>query len=174
MSDFLKHYNNWIEYERYCLDAVASSLRSVPETGTEDPAYRKAVSLAAHIAAGLELWLARVEGREASVKHPFPAGVSLEEVEHSHNDVLNRWAQYINRLNENDLAQVIKYQNTSGVKFENSLEDILTSLFGHGEHHRGQIALLVRELGGSPAVTDYIAWVRKKEAQSNLSKGKKT
>jgi uncharacterized damage-inducible protein DinB len=30
----------------------------------------------------------------------------------------------------------------------------------HGSYHRGQIALLMRQGGGAPAATDYIAFVR--------------
>jgi uncharacterized damage-inducible protein DinB len=40
------------------------------------------------------------------------------------------------------------------------VEDILTQLFGHSSYHRGQVALLIRDLGGEPAVTDYVFWVR--------------
>ena len=30
----------------------------------------------------------------------------------------------------------------------------------HSEHHRAQVAMRLRALGGAPPVTDYIIWVR--------------
>jgi uncharacterized damage-inducible protein DinB len=32
----------------------------------------------------------------------------------------------------------------------------------HSQHHRGQIATRLRDLGGSPPTVDYIVWVRKR------------
>jgi uncharacterized damage-inducible protein DinB len=42
----------------------------------------------------------------------------------------------------------------------NSIEDILTQLFGHSCYHRGQIAQLLRSIGAEPAVTDFVFWTR--------------
>jgi uncharacterized damage-inducible protein DinB len=45
-------------------------------------------------------------------------------------------------------------------RFRNPVEEILTQLFGHSWYHRGQIAVLVRAAGGTPAITDLIYWCR--------------
>jgi len=55
---------------------------------------------------------------------------------------------------------VVQYRTTTGAPYENTVEEILTQVLLHGAYHRGQIALLVRQLDGQPAVTDFIAWVR--------------
>lgn len=40
-----------------------------------------------------------------------------------------------------------------------SWSDSVVQVAMHSAHHRGQVARRVRELGGEPPVTDYIAWV---------------
>jgi len=37
---------------------------------------------------------------------------------------------------------------------------ILSHVIIHGGYHRGQIAILLRQAGSDPAVTDFIAYVR--------------
>ncbi len=37
---------------------------------------------------------------------------------------------------------------------------LVLQLFMHSEHHRAQCATMLRHLGGSPPVTDYLAWVK--------------
>ncbi|SMC66470.1 DinB family protein [Moheibacter sediminis] len=59
-----------------------------------------------------------------------------------------------------DLNQTILYQNTKGEKFENKIEDILFHIINHSTYHRGQIALLFRESGIEPLISDYIIYKR--------------
>jgi uncharacterized damage-inducible protein DinB len=40
------------------------------------------------------------------------------------------------------------------------VRDALMQVAMHSEHHRAQIAMRLRALGGAPPVTDYIIWVR--------------
>jgi uncharacterized damage-inducible protein DinB len=47
-----------------------------------------------------------------------------------------------------------------GTYFETQLEQMLIHLSLHGEHHRGQVARIVRDAGGVPAVTDFISFTR--------------
>lgn len=58
------------------------------------------------------------------------------------------------------LTDVVKYSNTKGQEFSNSLYDILLHLFNHGTYHRGQIATDMRRNGLEPLNTDYITMVR--------------
>lgn len=66
-----------------------------------------------------------------------------------------------NQILENaDLTQTMAYQNSVGDKFENKIEDILFHVINHSTYHRGQIALLFRESGLEPMVSDYIFYKR--------------
>ncbi|GAB5601648.1 hypothetical protein FJNA_01720 [Thermus sp. FJN-A] len=151
--------SRWLAYERYCARVVVEALRSVPESRKLEPSYQRAITLLGHIAAALEVWLARVEERQALVEL-HPADLSLEEVDHRLGEVLDRWERLLAQLNPEELEGTVHYQTTSGAWYDNTLEEIITHLFGHGAYHRGQIALLVRQSGGQPAATDFIGWLR--------------
>lgn len=156
---FKDRCSRWLAYERYCARAVVEALRRVPEARRREPPYQRAVTLLGHLAAALEVWLARVENRQASIEL-FPTDLSLEEAEHRIGQILDRWEDLLAQLNHEELERTVRYQTTSGVWYDNTLEEIITHLFGHGTYHRGQIALLVRQLGGESAVTDFIVWAR--------------
>jgi uncharacterized damage-inducible protein DinB len=66
-------------------------------------------------------------------------------------------SDYLDQLEDTDLARVFEYE---GPRFRNTIEEILTQLFGHSWYHRGQIAQLLRSIGAEPAVTDYVFWAR--------------
>lgn len=55
---------------------------------------------------------------------------------------------------------VVDYQNTKGEKFTNSCGEIFLHILSHGSYHRGQIAGLVKNFGGTPAETDFILFSR--------------
>lgn len=42
---------------------------------------------------------------------------------------------------------------------ETTMGDTVLQVVNHSTHHRGQINARMRELGGAPPMTDYIAWV---------------
>jgi uncharacterized damage-inducible protein DinB len=58
------------------------------------------------------------------------------------------------------LSDLFTYQSFDSGRFQNTIEDVLTQLFGHSWYHRGQIAILVRQAGGTPALTDLIYFTR--------------
>ena len=64
------------------------------------------------------------------------------------------------RLTDSDLGRVFTYRTTEGEPFQSLIADMLTQLYGHSLYHRGQIAMLVRIVGGQPAMTDFIFWSR--------------
>ncbi len=71
------------------------------------------------------------------------------------------WSAYLAKLDDAALARAITYQSMDSGRFENTVEEVLTQLFGHSWYHRGQIASAVRALGEEPAVTDFIYWARR-------------
>lgn len=57
-----------------------------------------------------------------------------------------------------DPGASIRYINTRGDEFSKTVKDILFHLVNHSTYHRGQIALLLRQYGEKPLVSDYIAF----------------
>ena len=142
-----------VVYDHLANDKALESLRPLG-----DALPPRALATMAHIIGAVRLWLARIEG-EPSPLAVWPAldldGCAREL------DALDRpWDHLLAHLDAIELAREVRYTNSQGQAFTNRVDDILQHVFLHSAHHRGQIATAVREAGGTPAYTDFIAMVR--------------
>jgi uncharacterized damage-inducible protein DinB len=161
-------YRRWFEYEQDSHAKVLASLAAVPDELRAHETYQKAVTLMAHIGAARLLWLHRfgaaenvlTKFRPQTVADFFPAHITLADVSARVTAMQTTWANYLAHLTDEELARVFEYQSLDAGRFRNTIEDILTQLFGHSWYHRGQIALLLRSIGAQPAATDLVFWAR--------------
>ena len=65
---------------------------------------------------------------------------------------------YLAKLTDADLTRDFEYTGHDGKRRRWRLLDLLTQVFGHAWYHRGQIATMVKDLGGTPVDTDFIFW----------------
>ena len=64
------------------------------------------------------------------------------------------------RLDEAGLAATIEFPVQAWSHFHPTVQNALMQVIMHSEHHRAQVALRLRTLGGTPPAVDYILWVR--------------
>jgi uncharacterized damage-inducible protein DinB len=159
VQKMIERYQHWFEYEKdshaktlESLNAVALELRSSEEFG-------KALYLMGHIIAGRRMWLFRLGFLDENTEL-FPGVTDLEDLAAQLCEMEAQWSQYLSQLSDTELERVFEYKSYEGGRFRNSVEDILTQLFGHSWYHRGQIAMLLRSIGAEPAVTDFVFWAR--------------
>jgi uncharacterized damage-inducible protein DinB len=161
MNDtMVDRYRHWFEYERDSHAKTLASLNAVSEKLHDAEAFRKAVYLLRHIIAARRMWLFRLGVAKENVEL-FPQDVALADLPAQISETEELWSDYLSQLNDAELARVFEYQSYEGPRFRNTIEEILTQLFGHSWYHRGQIAQLVRSIGSEPAVTDFVFWARK-------------
>jgi uncharacterized damage-inducible protein DinB len=137
---------------RHDLIANLATLRSL-EAMSSPP--DRAVDLMAHIAASQSVWQSRL-GIEAVQPLPVWPSLSLSESRPLLEKLSTAWQDALAGADDAWLGSTIEYSNTSGHRFHNTVADVLAHVTHHGAYHRGQIALLVRQMGGQPAVTDFI------------------
>lgn len=155
----IESYRRWFTYERNAHALVLDSLRRLDTTQQASPLFQKAVDLLAHVVAARRMWLFRF-GVAAENADLFPRNTQLESLQVLLTQMEESWILYLDSLSDADLDRVFEYQSYEGQHFRNTIGDILTQLFGHSWYHRGQIAALVRSMGGEPAVTDFVYWTR--------------
>ena len=75
-------------------------------------------------------------------------------------------SRFLDSCTEDHLAEIIPLPWTRFIEQElgepcapATLGDMLIQVTSHSVHHRAQINRRIREVGGSPAFIDYIAWV---------------
>ena len=160
MSDIvIDRYRRWFEYEKDSHAKTLDSLNAVPETLRSSEGFRKAVYLLGHIIAARSMWLFRF-GSSGKNTELFPRETNLAELPAQLSEMEAIWTRFLEQLNDDALARVFEYRSYEGAWFRNTIEEILTQLFGHSWYHRGQIAMLLRSIGAEPAVTDFVFWAR--------------
>lgn len=63
---------------------------------------------------------------------------------------------WIGNLNENAMRECISYTNMAGEHFSKPLPNLITHLFLHQVHHRGQVTTLLSQCGVDFGETDLI------------------
>lgn len=144
---------NLFEYDIWANEKTASSIKEFENS------LAKTSSLLSHIISAQTIWYNRVIDY-SEIPNPW-AEFSLEEVLSKSKEINEKWISFLKNLNEKDLDKTISYKNTKGDKFENTIRDIVIHIINHSTYHRAQIAALIKQSGGQPAVTDYIAFKRR-------------
>ena len=152
-------YRRWFAYEKDSDAKVLASLQAVADPLRVMPQYQKAVDLLAHLVAARNMWLYRL-GHGSKPSELFPLETPLANLPRMLAEMENAWSSYFESLTEEEIERVFEYQSYEGPRFRNTVEDVLTQLFGHSLYHRGQIAMILRSIGAEPAPTDFIYWTR--------------
>ena len=139
-------------YERWANDRTLASIEEGEEAGST-------VRLFSHILAAQDVWLTRLRGEDSSAIVIWPAR-SVDECRAALKRLDVEILAFLGRIDEAFLEREIVYSNQTGREFRNTPDEILTHLGLHSQHHRGQIALQLRQHGKQPAVTDFIAFRR--------------
>jgi uncharacterized damage-inducible protein DinB len=161
----IERYRRWFEYEKDSHAKTLASINAVSESLRDTAEFRKAVYLMGHIIAARRMWLFRL-GVSIEKVDLFAREIGFVELPDQLAVMETNWSRYLAQLDEEQLLNVFEYESYEGLRFRNTIDEILTQLFGHSWHHRGQIAILLRSIGAEPAVTDFVFWAR--EAVDNF------
>ncbi|RUS47891.1 DinB family protein [Cohnella sp. AR92] len=112
-----------------------------------------------HLLSADGIWLSRLkeEGAAKSAPKPF---LHVEEASESFRLLQRQYADYLASLDDAD--KQVRYKNSAGEEFQNSVSEIFTHIVNHGTYHRGNITTMLRSLGYKGVATDYIVYVRTK------------
>lgn len=160
---FADRYRRWFEYEKDVNARVLASIQAVPEALRKKPEYQRAVDLVAHMVAARSMWLYRMGVSAigpASIDELEPHGIAPSALPGLMHKAEEAWSTYLSTLTDAELARRLEYRSIDAGAFSNTIEEIVTQLFGHGWYHRGQIGTLLRSIGAQPAPTDFILWAR--------------
>ena len=122
--------------------------------GEENDLPRRVISLFAHTLSAYEVWQKMLQGETLSEIEIWPdLGIAecktlLEEQKHF-------WTGYLVSQDEEGLAEARKFSTPDGRPFALNLFSIISQLMFNSAHHRGQIALVLREVGMQPPQTEF-------------------
>ncbi|MCW3055407.1 MAG: hypothetical protein JWN14_4577 [Chthonomonadales bacterium] len=154
----IEGYRKLYEYEKDCDDKMLTMIESVPEANRTDPRFQQAVTLADHLAACRENWLTHMRGDTHDLVAWWDESSDLSTLPPRFTALEVGWTDYLNGLDDTQLAQGFTFSEGGG-RYTLPTEGQVMQLVGHALYHRGQIALLVDQLGGETVDTDYIYWL---------------
>lgn len=141
-------------YDMWASEQILLSLQeNLPFEKSEE-----CINAFAHLSAAQQIWYSRVVGKSDSDLELWP-DYGLPEALQNLKTLSGKWKRLI-RSNSGELSQAISYRNSSGDSFNTPLADILHHVVIHGQHHRAQIAQLLRNAKISPPATDFIFFSR--------------
>ena len=154
----LEHYRVLYEHEKDCNSKMLAMLESVLEASRSEARFQQAVTLAGHLAACRENWLERMVSEKPKLVAWWDERCELALLSPRFASLERRWTDYLAHLDEDRLARIFEFSESNDENFSLPTEVQVVQLIDHASYHRGQIALLVNQLGGETVDTDYVDW----------------
>ena len=115
-----------------------------------------------HLLVGDRVWTQRIRGEASGIER-------LDEVLHDNFADLHAarkqedlaFIELVESLSDEDLTSSISYATMDGTPCETPVWVILTTLFNHQTHHRGQVHTMLSQSGANPQSMDVITYARK-------------
>lgn len=109
-------------------------------------------------------WLSRLNGNGWEATKVTNFSGNIEELFKAWQDTSEAFKNFVASV---ELEKEIEFEH-KGEKFSIPSSEIIQTVFNHGSYHRGQVVMMMRQLGITQIVqTDYIEWVREK-ARGNI------
>lgn len=153
----IARYRAWFEQERDANQKMLAMIDSVPHEARSSEKFERALQLAGHLAACRENWLDRMAAGGTDQADWWPEKVELESLPGRFKALEEAWSTFLNGLTDDGLDVDFDFPVQGGA-YRWNIEGQIMQMIGHGFYHRGQIALLVQELGGAVIDTDYLYW----------------
>lgn len=146
-------------YNRWANARLMASVADVSEedyTRTVGGSFSTLRNTLSHLCGADWVWLQRFGGRSprelpAGRQTPTPGALREKWLE-----VEEGWAALAKGLEEKRLRETLSYQSFSGEDFSRPVGEVLAHVVNHSTYHRGQVATLMRQLGRTPASTEYL------------------
>ena len=136
------------------------SLATVPEMQRTTEAYQRGLGLMAHVMIAKRVWMQRLHAEAWKVEDwfaPWPLQTTRAEGE----SVDTAWRTFLSELPDGGFDRVVEYSMSDGTKAQSKVVDVCAHVINHATYHRGQLARIVHQLGGTRAATDLIIFTRR-------------
>src|SRR5262245_7750148 len=153
-------YNYWANRKLF---SVVSQLTPDEFTRPVAGSYESIRNTVVHVMSAEWGWLDRCGGPPRGPKlnaENFPTVQSVLELWSS---VETNMRAFLASLDDSDLARDIEF-SLGGPSQSMALGDLLQHAALHGVHHRGQVALLLREIGRAPGNFDFVIFAETNRA----------
>ena len=160
MNSSNQNYIDFAQYNIWANNRIIEKLSSLADeqlNQTIEASFPSIMKTVAHLWSAEMGWLNRMQG------NGWHTDV-IKNFSGSTQDMFIGWQQTSQNFKEfvikNDLEQLLQFDH-KGKHYEIPFREIAQTVFTHGNYHRGQLVMMLRQLGITDIPqTDYIEWVR--------------
>ncbi len=164
----LYDYNRWANGRVLRAAGGLADEDYIRDLGSSFPSVRDTLE---HILAAEWIWLSRWRGVS-------PPRLRADWNPVMHHALRGRWlafemdqSEFLSRLTEDDLRDVVSYRQVSGEAFAEPLWQLMRHVVNHSTYHRGQVTTMLRQLGADPVSTDLVVFYRERAAAEGRDAG---
>lgn len=143
---FKEIFEYHFEFNSRIIDEISKVIKNLPE---------RTFPLFCHVLNAHQIWNARILDKKSFGVH------QLHQIENCKSINDENYKNTLKIINEFNLDKAVKYSNSKGKEFTNTINDILFHIANHSTHHKGQIMADFRISSLESIITDYIFYKRK-------------
>lgn len=149
------------DFNEWANERTIASLRALPEAdyvrdlGGSWPSLRATF---VHVAGATDAWAERFGGKDVLV---LPKETDLPKFDDAVRVLVaaqEKHRKHLKNLTRDKLERPFSWTNLSGEVKTSPFEIVVRHVVNHQTYHRGQIASMVRRVGGKPIATDMVRW----------------
>ena len=152
----LYDYNTWANLRVIAIARLLNRHEFTQDLGTS---YRSVQGTLVHILHGEWLWLQRWQGESPKQIFASEDFADVTALEARWQIVEREQQNFIGRLTNERLKERLAYENFQGQRWEYSLAHMMQHTANHSSYHRGQVVVLLRQLGKTPVATDFLVFL---------------
>ena len=149
------------EYNRWANARVLKTVSALTEEQFRRDlggSYRSVRDALVHILSAEWIWLMRWKGTSPQAMLDPAEFLELDLVKATWSQIEREQDEFVKGVTDESLSNVVAYVNTRGETWRYPLTHMMQHLVNHSSYHRGQVSLMLRQLGAAPAPTDLLVF----------------
>lgn len=163
MITWKKHFIYLADYQHWANESLFESLDHLTDAArkSEQGLYFHSIHHTLdHILVVNRLWAARLRGQNSSVSFNVIHVNDWRELKVTLQKESRQFQHWLESQPDVFFEMSASYDGMEGKEHDNWVRDILTHVFNHATHHRGQISAVATSLGAPVPQMDYIYYKR--------------
>lgn len=150
-------YRHAYDHEIWADRAMLKMLGQVAASNQTSDLYQRALNIAYHIMACRHNHLQVISGITSPMLPWFVSDARYAGLSALFDTTHVAWTTFLSEATDSTVEGSFTFDD-NGETWRMSTEAQLFQLIGHAAYHRGQVVLLIDQLGGETFDTDYIEW----------------
>jgi len=150
-------------YNRWADGRMVEALRRLSDgqyTREPAPGWTSVRATVVHIGGAASIWSRRLDGETVTTRPSEAKVPTLDDAERLLREGHDAFDRIVAGLTPERLASVWTYRNLKGEAASLPVWSVLRHVANHATYHRGQVLIMLRQLGVKPVSTDMVIWDR--------------